>query len=334
MEQLSMQPLRRFHKPIVGLCCQPQETSQLGQIRPIWIVVWLVLINVIAGQVDFDWRQDIVVYQETLDSQSDSVLDSSKGDWYRYLVYPLRERLGNTDSTLAALRGIILSLMFISQRRSLRSHIDCLLFLTALCVTPALVENMTQYLRQGTALGLLMLGLSFSAWWLAIPLIVLSLLTHPVTLLPVGAVCVSWLASRGRTSRQWPLQLSVLLGLVGLSIVCGMYGGGLLRSLEFEQARAYLSGSRSNHLGLLYLGTFAAWTGIQYGVFRSRPHLPVFVMFLVITASYSVLLNYGRTLSIVLPLHLAAGLALPTTRARCVDLAAICCAGSVYTMAG
>lgn len=310
-----------------------QDVSKASRFYFFWVLVWLVIANGVASLIDFDWTQDIAAYSETLESQTDDVLDTIKGGWYQYLVFPLREHLGDTERTLAALKAIILSLMFFSQRKSFRGHTGCLLFLAVLLLTPALAKNMTEYLRQGTAFGLLMLGLSFT-WWIAIPLTVLALFTHPATILPIGAVGAAWIVSKIRDRKLARPTVVLPVFLAGAAIVCGMFGGGLIRSLAFEEAQEYLSGSRSNFLALLYLAFFAAYTGIQYTAFRSRSHLPVFIMFLVITASYSVILNFGRTLSIVLPLHLAAAMTLPTTRARNIDLLAVFIAGTAFIFAG
>jgi hypothetical protein len=299
-----------------------------------WIVAWLAIGIAITTLVEFDWTQDIAAYADNLEVQADYDPGSLKAAWYLFLVYPLLDLLDNADYTLAALKAIIFSLFFVSQRKAFKTNLDCFLFISVLLLTPALAKNMTEYLRQGTALGIFLLAMSFPRRLVSIPLTVVAAVTHFVVALPVMAVCGAWVAKFFEPKKRSLLVFLPPLFLPGAALIFGLFGGGIISALAPDQVQDYLSGSRSNILGLLYLAFFAFYTGVQFSIFRSKAHLPVFIMFLVITASYSVLLNFGRTMAIVMPLHLAAALTLPTARSRYIDLLFVFTAGTAFAFAG
>lgn len=316
----------------MGTTTLPRPTTA-PRVALIWTGLWLAFGVAITTQINFDWTQDIAAYAENLEAQPDYETDSPKGAWYQYLVFPVMAQLGgNAEATLAAMKALIFALMFLSLRKTFRTGMDCALVLAVLLLTPALAHNMTEYLRQGTGLALLMLALSFPRRIVSIPLTAVAIFTHMAAALPALAYVCAWAVPAGKKRKHLAAYV-MPVALTGAALIFGLAGGDLIRALAPEEVQDYLSGSRSNVLGLLYLALLAGYAGVRYSVLDSRAHLPVFIMFLAATASYSVLLNFGRTISVALPFHLMAAMTLPTARARYIDLAAVFVAGAAFAFA-
>jgi len=309
-----------------------KRVSEQGRAFPIlWGVIFLAIANCVVSVIDFDRTQDIAAYAENIDNRSDQLLITEKGGWYRYLVFPLAQITGDTEVSLVIVRALTLTLMLSSQRHYFRNRFSCALFLVVLLVSPPLLDNLNEYLRQGTALGVLMLGVSLSPG-LLVPAAVVAILIHPAAVVPVAAIGLAFVVDSVGISKIWYSNHFFPLCFAAIAFTCGIYGVNLVSWLDIETANRFMSGSRENLFGLLFLAVLSAYTGLQYTANRSNAHLPVFIMFVIITSSYAVISDFGRTMALVFPFHLAAAMTLPAASNRYADFAVVLTAGVVPSL--
>jgi len=291
--------------------------------------------------INFDFNQDIGAYYDNIerrDFYGAFRADWTKEFWYTFIVFPIHDLLKNVDLTFTVLKSIIGGLFFLSLRKFLRSPLDALLAIALITLTPALHENLVEYLRQGMAIGTFLLALSFTRRVVRWPLIALAVLQHPGVVFLLLCVLGGWILGRylfNRSPNRRALIINPLLVFVIAAAAAGfgLVGGGVIRALPVASILGFLGGDRANILGALYLAAYASLVGYQAVVHRSAPHLTVFLGMLVLCTTYSTILDFGRAISLIVPLHLLAAMSLRPGPARLVDLLGVVVAGSLFLLA-
>lgn len=316
-----------------------QSAPHSGGLRLFRACFWVLIAAVISTFLDFDWSQDIAAYYENLSKRDlfgEEIAVDHKAYWYRFFVYPVQDHFGGIEVTLTIVKVVNISLFLIALRGWPQSHLEWAGVALVVLITPALFENFVEFLRQGTAIGVFLLGLSYKPRIARWPLFVLSVMLHGGVLLLLVAVLAGVGLSkipfeRIKTNLPFPVapiavMAVVLVAALGsplwseiIGVVPGMFG--------------FLSGSRGNPLGMLYLAAYATYLGFLVFVYRSSSHAPPFVGLLILCACYVVLTDFGRALSLILPLHLVAALTLTRPTLRVMDLVALFFGGSIYLIA-
>lgn len=305
------------------------------------MIFWTVVAVLVTTTFNFDFTQDIGAYYDNIerrDFYGEYRADWTKAFWYTFIVFPLHDFIKNIDTTFYVIKGIIGGLFFLSLRIYLRSPLDAILAIAILSVTPALHENLVEYLRQGMAIGTFLLALSFSRRAVRWPLIVLAVLQHPGIVFLLLCVLGGWILARylfdRPRKRRGPVVNPLLVCVIATAAALfGLVGGGIIRALPVASILGFMGGDRANLLGAMYLAAYASFVGYQAVVHRSAPHVSVFLGVLVFCLTYATILDFGRAISLVVPLHLLAAMTLRPGPTRLIDLLGVVITGSLFLLA-
>lgn len=304
------------------------------------LLFWCVVIVIVSFNIQFDLTQDIGAYYRNIYDYSVSnefTNDVVKQFWYRFFLYPLYSLTYDIDLTLAIVKSIIMLLFFISQKKFIWSNLDASLLIFVVVVTPALAENMEEYLRQGMAIGIFLLALSTPQSAVRLALVGISTFLHYMTafllISTIGGVYLGkFIANRENQNAFVVSPALVVMVAIGAGVF-GFLGSKFIFVLLFTDIPNFLGGDRSNVFAFLYLASYTSYVGIQAAYYRSIPHASVFVGLIIVSASYSAILDFGRAISLIAPLHLHAALTLYLFKDRVRDLLVMAVAGSVFLLA-
>jgi hypothetical protein len=295
---------------------------RLALIAAAVVFAWL------SSFIHFSWNQDASAYLANVEKYvwyGEMTQNEAKSYWYRYFVFPIFSMVRDAEATLIAIKAVIAGVLFYSLRNFARSFKDVAVLGFFIFFTPLLSENLTEYLRQGTAIATILLGFSFRSRLFRWALTGVGLFQHAaVAVIIVAEFCGSrganFFLKRQPPGSIWAIN-PLLIGTVSIAAVtAGLFAGPFLKVLPFVGLVDFLGGQRGNVLAAIYLGAYMFYLGIFASYFRSAPHLTAFVGIGIVAIFYSLIIDFGRVLALVVPLHLRAGAALPVRGVREGDL--------------
>lgn len=261
--------------------------------------------SALVWRLEFSPHEDISRYSENLvelSANTNIPEDRSlggKGLFYVVLLSFVPLFGGSMDLLLQSLRGSIYLLFFVAIARPRFTFLRTALLATALLIIPLLNLQFLEYLRQGLALGLLLICRSVSSRVLQVGGAGLAVAIHPAVVVFivcwVSAPYMLWLEKHFKT--LVPLSL-LLTGIIGLTLIMNV-----MPDLSFVSDA--LSGSRSNPLGAIALIGYALVLLVQHIQYRDRDSATIFLLGLTIVMIYPVILDYGRFMSLIAVGHIA-----------------------------
>ena len=300
--------------------------------------VWLGLAALVVAIPEIEWSQDLRSYEDNiirLYINYEISEQDSKSIWYSYYLNNIFYITSSVETTIYLVKANIITLLLFSYRNVIQNNVDALITIVMLGVAPVVSENIHEYLRQGLAIGVFLMAMSYSRLPIRWSFIIVAYAVHQAILFVGLAVLVGYAFHRigfndeGRAKGsaiiavQFALALSAMLALGGsglpfMSVVSGFFG--------------FLSGSRDNTLGALFLFAYSAYLAYLALSHGSKMHCAAFAGMLIICSFYTLILDFGRSVSMVMPLHIAAALSMGEPRTRYLDLLAILAAGLVVVL--
>jgi hypothetical protein len=319
------------------------------------VLVTAVIVVLLIWAEAVSLRQDIGAYRTNL--YAGVVGDSFKSAWYNYFLFPLRGIVTSVDLALRIVQVLIAILMTFSLRKGIQSWRDIFFASILIAIVPSMSDNHGEYLRQGSALALFMLAISIQSWPARLVIMSLSVIAHGVALYwifcaftPIVLFSVyrrfvrrEHLHSRRAFSRRhwiretapaWSLSAAIIVSIVMASFtVVGYFSLFNLAAFIPADYKVGLSGARTNLLGAAYLFTYGVYVGVVSLKRRSAPHWAVFVGAIVMAAAYGNLTDYGRAISLIVPLHVMATFTIDSRAWRALDFLAVAILGSLWLLA-
>ena len=261
--------------------------------------------SALVWRLEFSPHEDISRYSDNLvelSAYTNIPEDRSlggKGLFYMGLVSFLPLFGGSVDLLLQSLRGSISLLLFLAIAKPRFTSLRTALLATALFIIPLLNIQFLEYLRQGLALGLLLICRSVRSRVLQVCGAGLAVAMHPA----VASLIVCWASAPYMLWLEKHFKILVpfslfLTAIIGLTLITNV-----MPDLSFVSDA--LSGSRSNPLGAIALIAYALVLLIQHIHYRDRDSAAIFLLGLIVVMIYPVILDYGRFMSLLAVGHIA-----------------------------
>lgn len=303
------------------------------------IALWVLCAITLSNAIDFDWSQDISAYYQNIlnyDIYGELIRVDYKSPWYTYLVFPLTGLFGKVEITLSIIKSINVMLFVLAVRKKIQSQTEYAIVIAIILLIPAISENIFEYLRQGTAIGIFLFAISLDRQWARWILITLALFFHFGTGLLLagslgGHIITKIFSRRIDGQANGHLALFYLFGITFFILIAGIIFSDLMRNLPGSEL--FLGGHRTNILAMLYLWGYACYLGFRFIAHRSTAHAVAYAGMLIICVLYTNILDFGRAMSLIVPLHLLAALTLKRRFSRFVDLIVVALGGSMFLLA-
>lgn len=310
---------------------------QPRHLGPVAILVCVVLAGFAAVAKDFNYTQDIAAYVENLKkySQLNEITQNEyKSLWYRVIVLPLFSRVQDAKATLEILKAASLALFIVAMRRSLVTYLDAAIVVACLLFAPVLSDNFNEYLRQGMAVGVCLCAMSARNRLVALVLAALALAMHVSVAIYLVAAFLGHglqrlLFRRGKEWHQY-VAIACLVAVIAAPAL-GILLAPSISKFAPAAMSPFLQGKRHNILGIVYLGGYSAYILAMALRSRSGPHCAAFIAVLAVGLSYSVILDFGRAIALIMPLHLRASVTLEKFHQRAMDIAVLAIFGLPLT---
>jgi hypothetical protein len=295
--------------------------------------LWLLAGIVVIGLLQADYTQDIGSYRTNIAKmfiENEQYTGTIKAIWYEVFVSRVYKIVNNADVVIGFIKSLNFGLIYLSYRRYIKGALDATFVLVLLIFAPVISENIHEYLRQGMALGVFLLAMTSTNRLVGLALALLAVLIHQSAVFLILCIPLAYLLSRmcffesGEPKRG---GIIIIIGAVTVSALVCLLGISSAFPTYLTSAIGFLGGSRQNTLGIFYLVGYAGYLGYRALAHGARLHFTAFVGLIIISALYPVILDFGRSLSIVMPLHIAAAMSLTHARDKYLDLAFISVVG-------
>jgi hypothetical protein len=310
----------------------PQIEKYLSRRQCLILLTWgLILTAAFLRKPDMgeDWES----YYVNLDTD-DLRVETVKGYWYNYFAIPLGRILGSTERALLAIKLTTVSVFYWVYSRTARSPFDFCLIFVAIIYIPTVSENYQEFLRQGTAMSLLLVALAFHRKVVKYGFYGIAVLFHFVSglsaclLMITDAVFSARIMKSEAHSNRSAMTVLYAILLFSLLFCLAILGNqDALGELRMES----LQGDRSNMLAMACLASYAIYLLYQISHTTQQLHVVTFLLTCFVLAIYPAITDFGRSLSLVTPFHLAGTFLLQKQSDRVVDFLAAFGMGSIFT---
>jgi hypothetical protein len=300
--------------------------------RPISIpavLFWLTVAALLVSIPQIDWSQDLGAYEDNIARRflrNEQTNDDAKSIWYSLIVGNIFYISGDAQITIQIMKSVVIGIIFFSYHKLLKDNLDAVIVIAMIGFAPVVSDNVHEYLRQGMAIGVFLLAISYPQPLVRWPLFLLAYSMHQAVLFVGVSVLLGYAFHRLGFDKAGRAKSSAIMSVVGAVIVSALLAlaGGALPILSFlNNLLGFLSGNRNNTLGAIYLIAYASYLGYRTLLHGTKMHSATLISMVIICSFYTTILDFGRSVSITMPLHIAAALSLERPRDRYLDLLAV-----------
>ena len=302
----------------------------LGNLTKKYFHVFFLIIFIIVKPLLLD--EDIESYYLNLLDLNQQV-SLNKFFWYTFIFLPLR-LVFNDPVFLIKVFQCLLSLffLFLIHRNSNISNLYLRVFLIFIFLfIPFMHDFYSQYLRESTAFLFFILSISLRNKIPIFLILIISVLCHYIAIFWIVAYYFSlFLINRYKSSIILSVIYSIFF-IVALSL-CSLNYLDIISVKSFfpETISYYLTGSRANFFGIIYLVAYIVYLLLNFFSYKLVFHSAALLLLFVNLSMYMEILDYGRSFHAPAILHLFASLRLYSEKGYVSDMIICCCFSLVF----
>lgn len=303
-------------------------------------IFFLITVLFFAYSKEIDPDQDWASYLMNLENKN-FLLSITKSFsiffWYYFLLYPIQILLGSSELALLLVKLLIVAICFYVYQKKIKNKRGLFIILLFLIFVPAFTENYQEFLRQGTSIAILLFSFTTKNKYLRYLSLALSALFHFVAFVPI----IFFYFSRvffginkfnndlcKRSSWTFPSLSIVLI----LSVFVSFYFLAIGNQTLSENKISFFQGNRTSIFAIIYLFVYGSYLLIIINKSKIILHIVSFLIVSSILFVYTFLTDFGRMISLVIPIHFASTVLIDEKLKFNIDALATIVFGTVLTI--
>jgi len=245
--------------------------------------------------------------------------------------------LGSSELALLLVKLLIVAICFYVYQKKIKNKRGLFIILLFLIFVPAFTENYQEFLRQGTSIAILLFSFTTKNKYLRYLSLALSALFHFVAFVPI----IFFYFSRvffginkfnndlcKRSSWTFPSLSIVLI----LSVFVSFYFLAIGNQTLSENKISFFQGNRTSIFAIIYLFVYGSYLLIIINKSKIILHIVSFLIVSSILFVYTFLTDFGRMISLVIPIHFASTVLIDEKLKFNIDALATIVFGTVLTI--